>query len=275
MANFLELNGINVPVHADGADFEPKQLQDSERAEDMSLLEDLRATKGMWGMKMPIQSRANAFAFRQLINGEGHYWPFDNVTTTTRGLYSSRGLGPNAATTATCTAGASWLGAAKCNLPLGQNLDYLMPAGLAGITVMVAANKDGAGFSHKIKDSTGAVWTNGAVAGSFVECTITLATGLVRLATTGAAVSQVYDELVILPYLVPADWPLQMYNFQNPAGTAQQWSQLRQLKLGGDVLPEGGRKIVHGKVGKERVVPATIGGTLQAARVLDVDFSEV
>lgn len=274
------LNGINVPVSVQGATFTPERLQDSERAENMALIEDLRATKLSLKLRLKIQRRANAFAFRQLVHGEGHYWSFDNTAGGggTAGLYSSRGLPPTGAITGVTlgtAAPAPWLGAGRVAITTGNSLVYTLGAGLPGITVMAAMNVNSGGWNHIIKDDGGTVFTNGALAGAAATIAITLATGVVALSTAGGVTYQ-YDELVILPFRLPSDWPAQAYAFQNPAGGATQWGSLRQTKLSGEVLPEGGTKIVHGRIASEEIEPATVDGIYdQGCRNLVAEFAEV
>lgn len=273
MAEFLTLNGIAVPVLVDGARFEPQRLQDSDRAENMALIEDLRATKGRWQWDVKHQLRANGFAYRGLVHGEGQYWSFDTD------LYGSRGTPPTSATGSVFSAGSAWLGAGKVSQTAGggNNIVFtpLRAGSTDGWTVMVARKVGGAAWQHFIVTSGGAVYTDGVLTGTAAWLAVNTANGTVTL-TSDAASTTLLDELVVLPYPMPSTWPAQAYAFQNPAGTATQWSKLRQLKLQGECLPEGGTKTVHGQVKDEKIQPATISGTYeQGTRALSIEFQEV
>jgi len=275
MAEFLTLNGIAIQVLVEGANFEPMRLMDSARAESMALIENLEAEKGRWRFDLPPMSRADAYAHRQLINGAGHYFSFD------ASFYSSRALAPIALFGGTigAAAPAPWLGAGRANFALGAGnfVTYQTNVGvtLSQMMVMVARNVAAGGWSHYMKDLAGNTWLNGAPTGALAWFNVAGANGSVSVgADAGNAIA--YDELVILPYHVPASWPAQMYAFQNPAAGNTQWSSLKQLKMQGEILPEGGTKIVHGRVLGEKILSALLPtGFDQAARQLSVELVEV
>jgi hypothetical protein len=275
MAEFLTLNGIALQVLIEGANWEPMRLIDSARAENMSLIENLEGEKGRGTFTLQPMTRADAYAHRQLINGAGHYFSFDTS------FYSSRGLAPIALTGGTigAAAPAPWLGAGRALFALGAGnfVTYQTNVGvtLAQMTVMIARNVAAGGWNHYMKDLAGNTWLNGAATGALAWFNVAGANGSVVVgADAGNAIA--YDELVILPYHVPASWAAQMYAFQNPAAGNTQWSSLKQLKLQGEVLPEGGTKIVHGRVLSEKILSAQLPtGFEQAARQLTFELVEV
>lgn len=272
---FCRVNGVVVPVAKDEAGEEPLLVETVSRAEDASMSIDRRAEKGMWRLRVVHQLASPAHAFRRLLHGDFHYWSFDNVTTTTRGLYSARGLGPDAATGCTCTAGSAWLGAAKCVITLGNRIDYTIGPCPAGMTVMAAENVDSGGWTHKIKDSAGNVWTNGALSGAWAGATLTPATGFFRIAATGA-VSYLLDEVIALPFLLPSDWPAQIYAFMNPASGNTQWPFVpRALKLDGDVVDNGVTRTVVARVGSVGIKHTKTAGVKTPKRTFEALIEEV
>lgn len=276
MAEFLKLNGIAVPVLVDGAEYEHQLLTDSARAESMALIENIEAEKGVWRFSLQPQTRANAFAFRQLINGAGHYWGFDAASP---GVYSSRGLGPSALTNSVFSAGAAWLGAGKLSQTLSTGTvtwPALRPGSADGWTVMVARKVGAAAWGHHIVNSGEGAYFNGAFSGVSTPpwMTINTTTGTVKL-DADAVDTTLLDELVILPFSMPAAWVWSAFDQQNPAGGNTQWSSLRQLKLQGDVLAEGGTKVVVGKVTREGIAPYVIGTFQPSARELEFELTEV
>jgi hypothetical protein len=281
MASFLTINGIDVPILVEGSEATPQLIMDSARAEDQSLIENVEAEKLYLKHKLVPQTRANGFAYRQLIHGAGHYWSFDDTAGGggTAGLYSSKGLGPTGSIAGVSLAGAApapWLGAGRVAITTGNSLVYTLGPGLVAITVMVALNVNSAGWNHIIKDDGGTVFTNGALAGAAATVGINLATGVVTLSTAGGVTYQ-YDELIILPYRLPSTWPAQIYAQQNPAAGNTQWSSLRQLKVQGEVLPEGGTKVMTGRVTREGIRQyGNLGGVAeQAAREIEFELTEV
>lgn len=284
MASFLTINGIDVPTLVDGAEAEVEQIADSARAENQALIENLEAVKLHLRLKLQPQTRANGFAFRQLINGAGHYWSFDDTAGGggTAGLYSSGGLGPTGAITGVTlgtSAPAPWRGAGRVQITSGNSLVYTLEPNLPGIEVMVAQSVNGGAWNHYFKNDGGTIYQNGVLNGApspVPQITINLAAGTVTLNTTGG-VSYQFDELVIFPYRLPASWHAQAYTQQNPAGSNKSWSALRQLLVEGDVLPEGGSKTMLGRVGREGIRQwENLGGVAeQAGREPEFELLEV
>lgn len=281
MAEYMTLNGVPIPCLVDGAEIETQLLLDSERAESMALIENVEAEKFSGKHKLVPQTRSLAYAFRQLINGAGHYWSFDTS------VYSSGGLGPQAQNGGALASDQKWLGAQSLKFlfsDTGRNISYdALPLNVpTGWTVMVAGRESGgAVWAHWLATSVlgmgGANWYKNGVGGFGIgPYSASINTALGRVTLQGDTNTTWFDELVILPYAVPVSWIPLMYAFQNPAAGNTQWSLLRQLKLQGDVLIEGGTKIVHGRVTREAVSPMMMAGVFQpSARDLDFELVEV
>lgn len=257
MANFLTVNGIVLPCAAEGGgNHAVTQLGESKRAIDGTLRVHRRVVKRQWSFRSTPQLAPTALAFRDLLLGRGHYWSFDNIAGTA-GLYSSKGLGPTGAITGVTLAAAApapILGAGRVAISAGNSLVFTLGAGLLGIDVFAWVNVNSAGWNHIIKDDAGVVYTNGALAGAAAMISITLATGVVTL--SAPAVSHAFDELVIVPYRVPSDWPAQIYAYQL-AGS--QWSQLAQLKVAGDGIDgNSGTAIVKAEPGALEIFPGSL-----------------
>lgn len=280
MGEFLQLNGIAIPVLVDGADASPDLVMDSARAENQSLIENVEAEKLSLRLKLQPQTRANGFAHRGLIHGAGHYWSFDSH------LYSSKGLGPTTATGASISAGAAWRGGFGLRLATGASAITFAalparPLGSDGWTIMFRGNAL-PGAHVVITDMSFAneeAWLNGVYGGAVLSSIVAVdvVTGIVTL-STDTGTQQDFDELVILPYRVPDAWPPQMYAWQNPAGAINRpWSNLRQLWVRGEVIPEGIDKIMTGRVTGEKIRQyENLGGVAeQAARELEFQLTEV
>lgn len=274
MAKLLRVNGIEAPVLVDSASHKPNPFAESERAEDGSMLINRRVIKESYRLTLAHRTPTEAIAWRRYLMGEGHYWSFDTS------VYSSKGLGPSLLTGGTIgsSSPAPWLGAGRLNFALGagNQANFGISPGVTqtqGVTAMVARNVAGGGWNHYVKDSAGNVWTNGVLTGTASWFNLTTIGGLVNIgADAGNAIA--YDELVILPFLIPSDWPAQLYAYQL-AGS--QHSALAQLKVDGDLVDANLlTRTVVGSVGDMKLMPATLGGTFyQSVRTVDVELEEV
>lgn len=258
MSNFLNLNGIQVPCSvAAGAKSNTEDLGTSKRAVDGTMLIHRRVTKLHWAMTLTPQDDVHARAFRDLVLGRGHYWSFDS------NVYSSKGLAPTSATNSVQSAGSAYLGAGKLAQTAGggNNIQFTLSEIITRNqwTVMYARALAGA-YTHYIATFDGTTttyYTNGVIGSTQTWLAVNAATGLITL-TADAALATRIDELVILPYLVPTDWPLQMYNLNN-GGTA--WSQLAKLNATGTSIEGNTRTVpVKGNAKELVYVPSILGG---------------
>jgi hypothetical protein len=140
------------------------------------------------------------------------------------------------------------------------------------------ARKVGAGaWTHYIATWDGTTLTsyvNGSVGSAQSWLSVVTTSGLVTL-NSDASNTTLLDELVVLPFLVPSDWPAQMYALNN-GGT--QWSQLARMNALGDGVEGGTRTIaVKGTAGELTYVPSAIGGAAFAHnnQTFSFDLEEV
>lgn len=263
--SFLIINGLEVPCAVDGAAMRKvEQIGQSQRAVDGTLRIHRRVLKNTWSLETTLLDPLQGDAFRRLILGEGHSWTFDD---TTKGLYSSKGLGPSASSGASVTAGSAFLGAGKLQQTATTGtITYPALPLLSGQawTVMVARHI-GVSWTHYIVTSTSKAaneaWVDGVYGSNATAwLTVNTAAGTVKLDAQSGATT-LYDELIILPFRIPQDaeaaaspWGLQLFNWQNPGlgGGAKQWAPLARLKASGDALyPDhqaNGWVVVAGKV---------------------------
>lgn len=229
----LSLNGISIPISQnDNAKRGIIQIGESVRAVDGTMRAHRRVLKRTWEFATPVQDPLTAWATRRLILGEGHYWSFDDST---KGFYSSKGLPYSAATGATLTAGSAYIGAGKLSLSATTGTITFTALPLLTSqpwTVIVARNVNAGGWNHYIKDSAGNVWTNGVLTGSTPWLTVTGSAGTVKI-DADATFATTVDELVVLPYRIPADWASQIYTYANGG---LQWAPLARLYADGDAF---------------------------------------
>lgn len=270
MAEILRVSGIPVPVLAEDASHKPMAIGEVERAEDGTKLISRRAIKESFSIKVAHRSPTEGMAWKKLFTGEGHVWNFDSH------LYSSKGLGPSAATSAAQGATAKY-GAGGCTLTAGTGTISFaaLPAGGTKWTIMVWRKVGAGAWVHYITTSTlkaaGDAYVDGVLNTSEATSwlTVTTSTGTVKLDADGASTTHI-DDLVILPFEVPSDWPVSVHGF----GSA--FSPLARLTVDGDLVdPDGGSMTVCGDVKSVEVMPGYLNGVYyQSIRVLEVDLEE-
>lgn len=250
MSSFLNINGVEVPCdYSSGVRRNTDQLGESKRAVDGTMRVHRRVLKNRWDFRTTILDPLQGDCFRRLLLGEGHYWSFDDAT---KGLYSSKGLGPSASSGASISAANPWHGAPHRHLRLAATTGTItftaLPLKSGGHwTVMVARMVAGGSYEHFIVTSTGTpthAWKDGIYgANAHAWLTVTPAAGTVKLDADAADITD-YDELIILPWRIPQDseaaeapWGQQLFTFQDPvAGNALQWAPLARLRASGDAL---------------------------------------
>lgn len=252
MASFLRLNGIPVPVLDGSAKLRaPEELGQSERAVDGSLRIHRRAIKQPWDFSIAHQVAATALAFRDLLLGKGQTWGFDS------NLYGSKGTGPSAATNAVQGATAKY-GAGGCTLTAtsGTITWIALPLLSGGPWTVSVWRKVGAGaWVHYLKTSAGSVWTDGVLTGSTAWLTVTTAAGAVKIDADAASTTHI-DDLVVLPYAVPSDWPASIHGY----GAA--FSPLARLYADGLFIEANSKTVTtKGEVGGAELVQGTLSGS--------------
>ncbi len=259
MSNLLNLNGIAVPCSVNaGGKVSTEEVGTSKRAVDGTMLIHRRVTKKRWSFTTTLQDDFHARAFRSLVLGLGHYWSFD------ANLYSSKGLIPTSTVAAVYSAGSAYLGAGKLVLTATTGVftvtvKEIIPS--TEWTVIAAYKSDGAwGYWVFTSSSPSLEWVDGAPGSglpSDIGLTVTPATGVVQFAEISGGDTWI-DELVVLPYAVPTDWPPQMYAL---AAASKQWSSLARINANGTGIDGNTRTVaVKGTAGDLSLVPATLAG---------------
>jgi hypothetical protein len=208
---------------------------------------------------------ADARAWEGLFAGEGHVWSFDSH------VYSSKGLGPSTLGVAAVSAAQKKYGA-KSLLISYNNTNTIFtgvwPSGSTA-TLMFWYALESAAFSHYVIRSDGAKWVNGvrndAASTSFISLT---ATGFDLDGSEFEG--RFWDDLVALPFLVPTDWPAQVY----AAGAA--FGSLPTLACAGDVVREGASRSMLGTANEAAMLMGGMAGSFQRdLRRLSVELKEV
>jgi hypothetical protein len=271
VAEMLRVSGIAVPVLVEGASETPMPIGETERAEDGSKIINRRTIKGAWKLKVAHRSPTDGVAWRKLLMGEGETFDFNSS------LYGSKGSAPSAATNATQNATAKY-GAGGCQLTASTGtISYaVLPINGTKWTVMVWRKVGAGAWVHYITTSTlkaaGDAYVDGVLNTSEATSwlTVTTATGTVKLDADGASTTNI-DDLVILPFEIPSDWPASIVAY------AAAFSRLARLDVDGDLIDANvGVKTVCANVTGVEMVPGTLAGVYaQSNRVLDVELEEV
>lgn len=233
---FLTLNGVNLPVLAHA---EPQRQSflidgDDDRAPSGNARRHDRGEKLEWKFNLKPMRQTLARAFRGLIKGDGHHWSFEDASTF---LYSDRGLGPTVNTSNSRTGGAFKHGAFSLAQHSGSSvLTYTVGGLLNGWTAMIFRD-NGSSMDHYLVRSDGSKWVNGSNnnAANTTFLVVNANAGTVTLQNDASWTSNTFDDFVVLPYLVPDDWPALMYAAHNVAA----WSSLPKLNASGDFSPFG------------------------------------
>lgn len=255
MSEFLTINGYEVEVSSGGVSGSYDEGADRARAFSGRYLSTVRYEKEEYSLSSPLLTKADAIALRGLLRGLGHCWSFDND------LYSSKGLGPQAGSTATQSASGGKFGgrAIIANVVFAANVTQ-------DWTVLLyrywhawkhwAMRSDGAIYLNGVRDDTldthwlsvdgsgnvtitGELWwidsdtvaaDRTLVASDTVVASSTGAEWLTRLLNRAPEDTIQYDDLVIVPYAMTDEMILSFEDSGAP------FSPLPRLNASGDML---------------------------------------
>lgn len=249
----LALNGINLGALMHAGE-EPKEatrdIGDRTEATDGSTRVTRAARKNDLAFSSVPLTGADAHAWKCLLTGEGEAWSFDSS------LYGSKGTGPSAAVNTSQSAGAAKYGAGK--LEVGATTGTITYSsvtlngwgGSTAWTVMVW-RYEGAAWVHYVVRSDGAKWVDGARNDAASTTWLTVGSDVTIANATGSPV--LYDELVVLPFAVPANWPAQV------VAAAVAYGALPFLLATGDLVAEKAAREVCGEVEESSFMRAAAG----------------
>lgn len=205
----LELNGINLGSIMAAAN-EPEVEQRDIGAVSTAVDGTSRVTRSarkldLSFMSVPLTTAA-AHAWRCFLTGEGEVWSFD------ANLYGSKGTAASAITNAVQSAGAAKFGAGKLSVGATTGSITFLAAinswGNSSAWTVGVWRYEGGAWHHYLVRSDGAKWLDGVRDDAATTTWMSVSNGSVTITnTTGSAV--LYDDLVVLPFLVPEDWPAQ------------------------------------------------------------------
>lgn len=236
---FCIINGVTLPVAFSGPGYDEKELGDGiTRAYDGTARRNTITRKKTFKLNVPVADQATQEAWRSFLWGDTNHWTFDV------NLLSTKSLAPNSSSSftsgATQAAGGKYGGKLTLAATTGKiRWNGVLP--YSDWTVLVW-RFESAAWHHYIIKSTASVctgvWKDGAsqsaVFPSWVFATYgSGSTNAFDLLNTAGS-SQDFDDLVLLPFGIPAAWASSLYTFHaaqafptKPAG----------LLLTGDIVP--------------------------------------
>lgn len=255
---FCVLGGITIPIAAGEATKRREIIGERTRAFSGELRSSVRARKDSFPMRTIPMAPALADAIVALVEGQGHRWAFDEH------LYSDKGLGLFAGSGAGASLGTTApvpkYGAKRLGLAAAASVTYA--TALGGAWTVMVWRWSGSAWVHYAIRSDGAKWIgvarNDAAATPWLQVD---GAGNVTIVAGGA---EFYDDLVCLPYLVPAEWVAAW------AVRSSAFSPLPRLHLTGDI----GTALVEGEAESVPAIRANIAGG-KLARTVNLTLSEV
>lgn len=254
---YLTLNGVTIPVRANESQTAREIIGETGRAFSGALRSTVRARKRNWSLRTPPVTPDLAAAIVGLVEGQGHAFSFDTD------LYSTKGLPVHSSALAAITTSSPKFGDGCLGLDPNGYVTYA--TALGGEWTVGVWRDGGGGWTHWMVTSEGAVYQDGAPAGpapSWLEVDVH---GNVTIVDSLGAL---YDDLVCLPYVIPASWAAVW-------GTATEaFSPLPRLRLSGDIV-RGLPTLVQGQIGSAPDVLAGLAGnTYRHGTELEITLTE-
>jgi hypothetical protein len=229
--SYLTIHGVQVEAAAE--EWEPVRLGAISRSLNGAPRSNIRATKREHRFTSDEHTVARAELARALIEGEGHSFAWEDS-----GFTSSRGLVPTIVTDNGLTSGdvgGKWgLGLFA---PVGSEATWAV--GYTGDWTVMYWRYESTAFVHYLvrKASGGSeqCWRNGVRDdGSNLGLWSVTVGGALRLLSSED--DDVYDDVVVLPYLVPEEWIASLYAYAN----SRAFGALPFVVAQGEGLPAAG-----------------------------------
>jgi hypothetical protein len=220
--------------------------------------------KREWRMTTTPIPASELDAWVGLIEGKGHYWPFDADLYSTRGRPQSAGT----ATIVTSSPTPKW-GAGLARLPAASTLTFatqLPSSPAAWTTLHWRYDTSIPGWRHIVNRSDGARWLTG-VRNDAITGGLSVSSGSVVLSSYSGLTD--FDGLVAMPYAVPDSWPPLFYTQHNSAA----WSALPRVLAAGSFASSS--VTVRGEVTGTKVVRGSNAGALTTLYTLEFTLREV
>lgn len=249
---FLRINGIDVNVANDSAEFTPEIFGEEGRAPDASLWVQRTATKRLFRFATPPVLADEMIALVGLINGEGHVWPVSSA----QGLYSSRGAlltSSGAAVVRDAAVGKFGTDSARVTTGTTMRTGVFYPTGTGYPEPTISFwYSDGGAFVHRAYRAAAGQWyAAGTPSSAPSGITISYSATYGWQLANSLGSNLWFDDLWICPFDWPATWPGLVAAYNNPVGLCP------RVKADGDAIGNGLVPLVPNWIG--RVNRATPG----------------
>ena len=250
----LTVNGIELPIARDSLERGEIEIGGSGRAFSGAAWKSVRARKQTLSLTTAPMSLADTDAWCALLNGQAVNWSFETDT------YSLQGHAATVAGTATRTTAAYKFGAASLTIASASSSSAAWSVGVGSSWTVACWRRyyNGATWiwQHRVTTSTGVFYSGGTATTDANPPTV--AAGVLTLAGGLNSNSVYYDDLWILPAVVPASWPAAMaaHGAQLPASPS--------LTVAGDLL--GQTLTMQARVAKRKPLEYS-GGVLWSLAV--------
>jgi len=234
----LKLNGIEVDTVVSVSDLKhaTRDIGERETAADGSLVITRSARKLDLFFTTVLLSLELAQIWWSFFTGEGEVWSFDTS------LYGSKGTGPSSVTNTAVSAGSAKYGAGKLEVGASGSItwDDVTANSFGRATAWTVCVWRTAGSEvHYVVNSLGQKWVDGVRNDVASTTWLAVSSGDLTISNGGGA-AVIYDDLVVVPYVMPEDWPAQVH----AAGAA--FGPLPAHAATGDLVAEQTTRLVVG-----------------------------
>ena len=260
---FATINGITLPIRDGSLKQSIQEIGERGQAFDGTAYQAIRARKRKWQFSTTPMSQADSLAWIALLNGQAVNWDFETDT------YSLQGHAATVAGTATRTTAAYKFGAASLTIASASSSSAAWSVGVGSSWTVACWRRyyNGATWiwQHRVTTSTGVFYSGGTATTDANPPTV--AAGVLTLAGGLNSNSVYYDDLWILPAVVPASWPAQM------AAHGAQLVDASGFTLSGDIVPAAVACV--GQVTGSKALQGVVGGSFVSNAVeLEVEIVE-
>lgn len=265
---FLSLNGVKVSVAVDSVSMTYVGVGgDLARSPSGTLAGGPSVTKREWTMTTTPVPMEEVAAWTGLIEGAGHVWSFD------ADLYSSRGRGitqgGDVSSISLVGGGGQYDGYAAAADDAGTEAYFTVTQTNTWTLVGWSDSVFVGSWHHFLLTSTGVNKVDGVTASDADDLfAVNYTPGRVQFHTLTFGSFNV-DDLVYLPYEMPAAWVSQIYAFHS----ASPWSALPRVTASGTFAPAP--VTVRGKVTDTKAIHYSPDGTPTTGYTLEFTLKEV
>jgi hypothetical protein len=259
--SYLEISGITIPVAS--AKESRADLKTELRTIDGTWMRDVRAAKRRWTLMTRLMPLDEARALRDLVMGMGHHWGFDGGSQ-----YSDKGAGAWVGSYTVPDTGGKFGGGRLSVSGSGRTLTLGAAYGELWTIAQWIFDPDEGDWVHRLQTSDGRKYTGGVATPSASWSQTLTSGGVYTVPYDGLSGVGGCDDLVILPFELPASWCVQWPQ-------DQPFSPLPRLSITGEMI-EQASLLVEGSGDPELVTEqGVIDGVYQRLATVSFELEQV